>query len=148
MSENPSKKRSPKQKVVAFKVEEELADILASLPNKSEFIRRAIAAQLGTTCPLCKGEGIVSRDLHDRAEEALKGMKPRGCDSCGDTLSVPDASELRTCDRERLQQFFLGGPLYCDSCYTQAPTCDDCGWHIDSDHISEHQEQAHASELD
>ena len=36
-----------KTKVVAFKVESELADLLSKIPNKSAFIRKAIAAQQG-----------------------------------------------------------------------------------------------------
>ena len=35
------------------KVESELAELLDKLPNKSAFIRNAIAAQLGVACPLC-----------------------------------------------------------------------------------------------
>jgi len=51
--------------LVAFKIEAELADLLNQLPNKSEFIRRAIAAQIGTACPLCSGKGTVPRSMHD-----------------------------------------------------------------------------------
>ena len=42
-----------------------------------------------------------------------------------------------------LEQFFLGGPLYCDGCYEKAPTCDDCGWHINPDRVADHLRQAH-----
>jgi hypothetical protein len=43
---------------------------------------------------------------------------------------VQDPGELSPEDRARLEQFFHGGPLYCDDCYEKAPPCDDCGWHI------------------
>ena len=46
-----------KPRTVAVKVEEELADFLDRLPNKSEFIRQAILAQFGMACPLCSGSG-------------------------------------------------------------------------------------------
>lgn len=36
--------KPPKTAVVAFKVEKELAELLDKLPNKSAFIRKAIAA--------------------------------------------------------------------------------------------------------
>jgi hypothetical protein len=49
--------KTPKTAVVAFKVEEELADFLNQLPNKSAFIRKAIAAQMSMACPLCHGTG-------------------------------------------------------------------------------------------
>ena len=48
-------RKTPKSQVVAFKVEEDLADFLNKLPNKSAFIRKSIVAQLGMTCPLCTG---------------------------------------------------------------------------------------------
>ena len=54
-------RKPPKTAVVAFKVEEQLADFLNKLPNKSAFIRKAIAAQLNMACPLCSGAGVVPR---------------------------------------------------------------------------------------
>ena len=56
-------KKTAKTTVVAFKVEQELADLLNSLPNKSAFIRKAIAAQLGVSCPLCKGAVLLQGRL-------------------------------------------------------------------------------------
>ena len=53
----PSK--TQKKQIVAFKVEDDLAEFLDKLPNKSEFIRKAILAQFGMTCPLCAGAGVV-----------------------------------------------------------------------------------------
>ena len=123
--------RKPPKTVVAFKVEKELADLLNKLPNKSAFIRKAIAAQLGMACPLCNGKGVVPRGVHDHFAPLLEQLNPRQCDGCGDELPLPlDAGDLDDEDRARLEQFFLGGPLYCDGCYDKAPTCDDCGWHI------------------
>ena len=145
MSRRPQKTRPQKPTVVAFKVEKELADLLNKLPNKSAFIRMAIAAQLGTVaCPLCQGKGVVSRGLHDHFAPLLKRLDARDCDGCGSPLHVPiDPGELSLEDRTRLEQFFLGGPLYCDGCYEKAPTCEDCGWHITSDRIAEHHRKAH-----
>ena len=54
-------RKPPKTAVVAFKVEEDLAEFLNKLPDKSAFIRKAIAAQLGMACPLCNGKGVVPR---------------------------------------------------------------------------------------
>ena len=54
-----------------------------------------------------------------------------------------DAGELDDEDARRLEQFFLGGPLYCDGCYEKAPACDDCGWHIAPDRIADHLRKAH-----
>src|SRR5580658_7887659 len=54
----PRKPRQHKQ-IVAFKVEPDLAALLDAMPNKSEFIRNAVARQLSTACPLCRGTGIA-----------------------------------------------------------------------------------------
>jgi hypothetical protein len=133
-----------KSEVVAFKVEKGLADLLNKLPNKSAFIRKAIMAQLSMACPLCNGAGSVSKGIHDHYGPLLARMSSRHCDGCGNVLPVPrDPGDLETEDRSRLEQFFHGGPLYCDGCYDKAPTCDDCGWHIAEDHSDEHHRMAH-----
>src|SRR5271157_5592947 len=120
--------KTPKTAVVAFKVEQELADLLNQLPNKSAFIRKAIAAQLGMACPLCNGNGVVPRGLHDHYAAMLRTLNLRACDKCGDELQLPqDSGDLAAEDRARLEQFFHGGPLYCDGCYVKAPTCGECG---------------------
>jgi hypothetical protein len=138
-------RKQPKNAVVAFKVEEELAEFLNKLPNKSAFIRKAIAAQLGMACPLCNGAGTVPRGVHDHYAPLLNRFNSRTCEGCGDRLPVPrDPGELAAEDRQRLEQFFRGGPLYCDGCYDKAPTCDGCGWHIAPDRADEHRRREHA----
>jgi hypothetical protein len=139
-------RKSPKTAVVAFKVEEDLAEFLNKLPNKSAFIRKAIAAQLSMACPLCNGSGVVPRGVHDHFAPLISQLSSRHCDSCGDELPLPrDPGELAPEDRARLEQFFHGGPLYCDGCYDKAPTCDDCGWHIAPDKVADHQRDAHTA---
>jgi hypothetical protein len=139
-------RKLPKTAVVAFKVEKELADLLNKLPNKSAFIRRAIAAQLGMACPLCNGKGTVPRGVHDHFAPLLARFNHRKCEGCGDELTLPrEAGDLSSEDHSRLEQFFRGGPLYCDGCYDKAPTCpaDDCGWHIAPDRVAEHLRREH-----
>ena len=70
-------KKPGKTAVVAFKVEEELAQLLDKLPNKSAFIRKAIAAQLGVACPLCQGKGVVPRGVHDHYAPLLTRFSSR-----------------------------------------------------------------------
>ena len=141
MARKPAK---PPKAVVAFKVEKELADLLNKLPNKSAFIRKAIASHLGMTCPLCNGKGVVPRGVHDHYVPVIEEHRSHQCDSCGSDLPLPrDSGELAPEDRARLEQFFLGGPLYCDGCYEKAPTCDDCGWHIAPEVAAAHYRQAH-----
>ena len=137
-------RRSRKSEIVAFKVEEELADFLNKLPNKSAFIRKAIVSQLGMACPLCSGTGVVPRGLHDHYAPILAKNNTRKCDGCGERLILPpDVLHVPEDERPRLEQFFHGGPLYCDGCYDKAPTCDDCGWHIAPELTAEHHRQAH-----
>ncbi len=139
-------RKPPKTAVVAFKVEEELAEFLNKLPNKSAFIRKAIAAQLGMACPLCNGKGVVPRGVHDHYAAQLSQLNRRHCDGCGDDMSLPrDPGDLAPEDQARLEQFLHGGPLYCDGCYDKAPTCDDCGWHIAPDRAAEHQRTVHTN---
>jgi hypothetical protein len=138
-------KKTPKDAVVAFKVEQELADLLDKLPNKSAFIRKAIEAQLGLACPLCNGKGVVPRGIHDHFAPLLPKLNSRLCDGCGHTLPLPrDPGDLATDDHSRLEQFFHGGPLYCDGCYEKAPECDDCGWHIAVDRVADHLRKEHS----
>src|SRR5260370_32577556 len=99
-------RKPPKTAVVAFKVENELAELLNKLPNKSAFIRKAIAAQLGVACPLCQGKGVVPRGVHDHVAPMLKEFSSRNCDACGNHLSLPlDSGELEDEARSRLEQF-------------------------------------------
>src|SRR5262249_54861917 len=132
-------RKPPKTAVVAFKVEKELAELLDKLPNKSAFIRKAIAAQLGMACPLCNGKGVVPRGLPPPFAPRREQLSARPGAGCGDALPLPrEPGDLSAEDRSRLEQFFHGGPLYCDGCYDKAPTCDDCGWHIAPDRVAEH----------
>lgn len=136
--------KTPKKAVVAFKVEEQLAEFLNKLPNKSAFIRKAIVAQLGMACPLCNGAGVVPRGVHDHYAPLLRQFNQSHCDRCGHELPLPlQPTNLAQEDRERLEQFFKGGPLYCDGCYEQVPSCHDCGWHIAPERAAEHHRVAH-----
>src|SRR5262245_1668175 len=106
-------RKHSKSAVVAFKVEEELAELLNQLPNKSAFIRKAIAAQLGMACPLCSGSGVVPKGVHDHYAPLLSRFNARNCDGCGHELALPrEPGDLAPEDRARLEQFFHGGPLY------------------------------------
>jgi hypothetical protein len=134
--------KSPKNAVVAFKVEEELAEFLNKLPNKSAFIRKAIVAQMSMACPLCHGSGQVSRWVHDHYEPFL--TMARKCDSCGTEVAIPeDPGMLAAESQHRLEQYFKGGPLYCDPCFDKAPPCDDCGMHVNEDKVDEHVKDSH-----
>jgi hypothetical protein len=127
-------------------VEKELADLLNELPNKSAFIRKAIVAQLDMACPMCRGSGLLPKGLHDHFAPLIAQMSVRACAHCGDRTTIQaDPGELAPEARARLEQFFHGGPLYCGNCYSEAPTCGDCGWHITPEHVHEHRHAAHTA---
>lgn len=81
---------SRKEEIITFKVDEALSEAMASIKNRSEFIRHAILQALGNTCPLCQGTGILTVDQqkHWRDFEAHHHLKT--CDSCNETYLVCD----------------------------------------------------------
>jgi hypothetical protein len=137
--------KASKSKIVAFKVEEELADFLDNLPNKSDFIRKAVLAQFGMTCPLCTGSGVVPRGVHDHFKPAITDNAERACDKCKSMVDFPlTADGLSGPERKRIEQFLHGGPLYCVKCFPTIPSCDDCGWHVAMEKIGEHFKKQHS----
>ena len=138
-------KKNQKTEIVAFKVEEDLAQFLSKLKNKSEFIRKAILAQFSMECPLCAGSGAVPRGLRDHFKPVLHEHAKRPCDRCKAPQAIPlNLDGLSDDDQARLEQFYHGGPLFCAKCYPDVPTCDDCQWHVPHEYIVEHIKKAHA----
>jgi hypothetical protein len=74
--------RATKTDLITFKVEPSLAKLIDRLPNKSEFIRRAILAALENTCPLCQGVGVLTPDQRRHWDRFTKGHKIERCDDC------------------------------------------------------------------
>src|SRR5262245_64804334 len=106
-----------KKKIVAFKVEEDLAEFLDKLKNKSEFIRQAILAQFSMECPLCSGSGVVPRGLHTHYKPIIQRENKHPCDRCKTPLTLPlNIEAAAPGERARLEQFFDGGPLFCAKC--------------------------------
>ncbi|MBA3699701.1 MAG: hypothetical protein H0W78_12710 [Planctomycetes bacterium] len=62
-SGGPQAKLAPQEKTtitsVSFKVDAAIMERLRSISNRSTFIRTAILAALGDTCPLCHGAGVL-----------------------------------------------------------------------------------------
>ena len=141
----PKPQRSQKSQIVAFKVEQELAEFLDKLPNKSEFIRKAILAQFGMTCPLCIGSGVVPRGIHEHYRPIIAEHNTRACEKCKTIVVLPlSVDAAQPSDRRRFEQFLHGGPLYCVKCYPTVTSCDDCGWHVATEKMVDHFKKAHA----
>jgi hypothetical protein len=71
-----------KERVFTFKTDENLAEELARIPNKSEFIRHAIERALANKCPLCNGSGSLSPAQAKHLAEFLDGHSLKKCDEC------------------------------------------------------------------
>src|ERR1700761_7590265 len=100
------KEKTEKSQIVAFKVDEDLANFLDKLPNKSEFIRRAILAQFNMTCPLCTGSGVVPSGLHHHFEHVIEHHSTRPCEKCKTPVAFPlSAAGLMPADKARVEQF-------------------------------------------
>lgn len=139
------KEKPEKSQIVAFKVDADLADFLDRLPNKSEFIRKAILAQFNMTCPLCTGSGVVPAGIHDHFDHVIEHHSARPCEKCKASVSFPlSADGAVPADKERIEQFLKGGPLYCAKCYAGVPPCDDCGWHVMMEKIADHFKKVHS----
>ena len=136
--------KSLKSEIVAFKVEGELATFLNSLPNKSDFIRKAILAQFGMTCPLCTGTGVVPRGIHDHYKPVIATHTTRPCENCKTAVEVPATADGAGADQKRFEQFLRSGALYCAKCYAGIPKCHDCDWHVPTEKAVEHFKSVHA----
>lgn len=51
---------------ISLKIDSELAKVLDRVPNKSEFIRKALLESVEKKCPVCNGKGHVGNDKHMR----------------------------------------------------------------------------------
>ena len=71
-----------KHEIITFKVDENLAEIIRRLPNRSEFIRKAVLNAIDNACPLCQGTGIISPEQKEHWEEFLKHHHVEHCDEC------------------------------------------------------------------
>ncbi|MDR0477983.1 MAG: hypothetical protein LBH14_08655 [Desulfobulbaceae bacterium] len=71
-----------KERVVTFKAGGRLAEALERLPNKSEFIRRAVELALSGACPLCSGSGHLSSEQQQHLHEFLLNHSLAKCNEC------------------------------------------------------------------
>ncbi|MCX7666852.1 MAG: hypothetical protein N2112_15065 [Gemmataceae bacterium] len=138
-------KKSQKTRIVAFKVEADLAQFLDKLKNKSEFIRKAILAQFSMECPLCSGSGVVARGLHEHYKPIIESQNQRPCERCQKLGTIPLSIEsVPKEDQGRIEQFFRGGPFFCAECYPEIPECEDCNWHIPYEETADHFRKVHS----
>ncbi len=71
-----------KEEVVTFKVDDSLFQAMKGISNRSEFIRTAILNALNSTCPLCKGTGILTPEQKKHWDAFAKKHSVEKCESC------------------------------------------------------------------
>ena len=80
-----------KTDLITFKVEHSLAELIDRLPNKSEFIRRALLSALASTCPLCQGKGVLTPE---QAKHWKRFTEHHRVERCGECQAVYLSCEL------------------------------------------------------
>lgn len=148
MKTRAEKPRERKDQLIAFKADAALAELLASVKNKSELIREAVNAYLGHLCPLCEGKGTIPHNRSHEIALLLNQLEFATCSGCHTALPVMPklrnfVKALPKNDRRRLEEFARTGELLCSDCFEKADECADCGQHVPHGHLKEHQTRAH-----
>ena len=81
-----------KQETITFKVDSELARLLAALPNRSAFIRQALLQAIEHACPLCQGAGQLSLHQKRHWEALVAHHHLERCDDCHAIHEPSDAT--------------------------------------------------------
>ncbi len=74
--------RQKKREIITFKVDAELSAALQGISNRSAFIRQAVASALDSTCPLCRGSGILTDEQKEHWHRFAKRHKVEKCPDC------------------------------------------------------------------
>lgn len=77
-----------KSEIVTFKADPELAEALSGISNRSNFIRNAVLAALGSVCPLCAGSGILSLSQQEHWRSFTQSHRLEECHVCEQTHLV------------------------------------------------------------
>ncbi len=78
----------PKQDVITFKVDGALLEQMKGISNRSDFIRSALLTALASTCPLCKGSGILSLKRKEHWQDFSKDHRVKECGGCHELTIV------------------------------------------------------------
>jgi hypothetical protein len=84
-----------RQETISFKADKDLARVLALLPNRSEFIRRALLTALVNTCPLCQGSGQITPQQKRHWDEFLAHHHLEKCGDCNAVHIVCDSDDCQ-----------------------------------------------------
>ena len=79
-----------KEEIITFKVDEELAEALGRIRNRSDFIRQAVLAAIGNICPVCNGSGTMTVSQKRHWEEFTRHHHVAFCEDCHEPRMVCD----------------------------------------------------------
>lgn len=85
-----------KERVFTFKADEGLSEILDRIPNKSEFIRKAIEVALEHKCPLCNGTGSLTPAQQSHMQHFLTLHSLEKCEECNAVHLVCQTDDNRS----------------------------------------------------
>lgn len=71
-----------RERIITFKTDEDMAERLDRIANKSAFIRRAILSALEHDCPLCRGTGLLSDEQRRHWQHFLSTHTLTHCTEC------------------------------------------------------------------
>ncbi len=71
-----------KERVFTFKTDDKLAELLDHMPNRSDFIRKALLTAMDRHCPLCHGSGILTVEQQSHLEHFLATHSLVKCMTC------------------------------------------------------------------
>ncbi|MCK9229383.1 MAG: YgiT-type zinc finger protein [Syntrophales bacterium] len=77
-----------KEGIITFKVDEDLMRLLRNVPNRSEFIRKALVQAFGSVCPLCGGNGMLTPSQYSHWETFSGGHSVEVCSHCNENYLV------------------------------------------------------------
>ena len=71
-----------KEGIITFKVNEDLLEVIKTIPNRSEFIRAAIMMALENICPLCNGTGLLTPKQKEHWKSFAQNHAVKRCEDC------------------------------------------------------------------
>ena len=84
-----------KEETITLKVDETFLVALKGVSNRSEFIRSAVLAALGRTCPLCKGTGNLSPNQMAHWNAFAVGHSLDDCTDCHEIRIMCEKQPVR-----------------------------------------------------
>jgi hypothetical protein len=111
-----------------------MVEVLAAMPNASDFIRKAISRSLEEPCPICAGGGVVATGFRGQLERLGGHFVLRRCSCCAGEypgICAEVAPRLRGSDRLRYELQVKRGEYVCAPCLDRSPPCATCGRPLD-----------------